>query len=125
MVAGKNLRADHREALDEADILPTTWAFMTLAADFAERDEDEAGEGEGDQTGGVEAMKLADLAVEQGEADKDKDDVGAEDLERGLAEGEEGFDQDDACDEPAGPVEEAGEGDEVDEAQGTYVPLSS
>lgn len=97
--------------------------FGAFEADLAYGDENEAREGEGEDEGGVAAVELGELSVEESEGDEDEDDVGAEDFERGLAEGEEGLDGDDAFDRLAQPVENDREGDEVDGAEGADLPL--
>src|ERR1700731_2788531 len=69
-------------------------AKLLFAPGLAQGDEHEAGEGEHDEDGGVDAVELIDLSAEQRQANEDKDNVGAEDFERGLAQGEEGLDLD-------------------------------
>ena len=68
-------------------------------------------------------MELTGISGEQSEPDEDKEEMGAEDLERGLAEGEEGLDADDALDHGARSVEEESEGGEIEQAERADLPL--
>jgi len=110
--------------LFRAEYHPIGWVAQSLCgADLAESNDDKAGEGDGYQQGGREAVELLDFSIEEGEADEDEDDVGAEDFEGGFAEGQEGLAEDHADDQFAGPVEDAAEGKEIDEAQWADLPL--
>ena len=64
-------------------------------------------------------MELAHLSVEECKTDKDEDDMGAEDLEGGLSKRKEGFDLNEADDCFAKPVDDAGEGKEIQHPHGT------
>ena len=103
--------------------VPLCITFKALDADLAESDEEEASKGEGENEDGVAAVELGELSIKQGQSDEDEDDVGTEDLERGLAEGEKGFDEDEAFDGLAEPVEDDREGDQVDGAKRADLPL--
>lgn len=97
--------------------------MCAFAVDFAGCDDDERCEGNDDEDGGVDAVELAHLSIEEGKADKDKEYVGAEDLERGFAQGDEWLDHDETLDGFTEPVDDAGEGDEVQHADGADLPF--
>jgi hypothetical protein len=68
-------------------------------------------------------VELRDFVVEHGEADEDEEQMSAEDLHGGGAEGEEGLTGDEALDGLACPVDGSGAGDEIDHAERADAPL--
>jgi hypothetical protein len=69
------------------------------------------------------AGELLHFADEQRQTREDEEQVRAEDLERGFAEGEEGLARDRDADIFAQPVEDDEEGRDVEDAEGTDLPL--
>src|SRR5215469_14413879 len=84
----------------------------SLAAGFADGDEEHAGKCHQNEKDSVVAMQLVDLAVEESKSAEDEEDVRTEDFEGCFAKDEEGFDENDARDDAPGAVGDTNDGDE-------------
>lgn len=91
--------------------------------DFAGGDPYQRYEGDSDEDGGGPALELLDFSIEQSEADEDEEEMRAEHLQRGFAEGEERLARDDLDHVSAQEIEDDGEADEVDDTKRTDLPL--
>ena len=117
-----------RKALDgEAGLLGferrTRGLWLLLSPRFAESNDHQAAEGDQDERSGVDAVQLADIPVEKRQTEEDKDDVGAEDLKLGLSQGDQRLEQGEVGEQPARPVDDAAERDEIEHAQRADLPL--
>lgn len=92
-------------------------------ANFARGDPYQRYESNGDEDDGGPALELLHFSVEQSEADEDEEEVRAEDLQRGFAEGEERLAGDEFDDVSAQEIKDNGETDEVDDAEPADLPL--
>lgn len=96
---------------------------MLLTVVLAKGHEKHSGEGEEDEERGLDAVKVSGISSEQREPDEDEEQMRAEDLERGLSQGKEWLNGDDALDDAARSIKEDGEGRQVEQAKRADLPF--
>jgi len=95
----------------------------TLFVGFVGGDQEERDERDGEQEDRGDPGELLHFADQQGETAEDEEKMRAEDLERGLAQGEEGLARDHHADILAQPVKDDQEGGDIENAERTDLPF--